>query len=440
MGTRASSGLALRQTLLASVLIQVTLVVTGVVVARALGPEDRGYLGMITVAVLIGWQLGGLGIPYALTYVGGRMPRSLLHVMGLLRPTLLLQTVIATVACGIGLAILTLKTPSYVALGAALAVAATGPIILFRCALGVLQGLRRFTPFNVLRVLPNAIFSVVALLMIASGARDLVLYAGAWAASQVLVVPMALRSAKMAAAEAADPSPGYEAPSRRWILSFGRRALLGGAPPLESYKLDQAAVAIFLSPVVMGYYVVALAFTNLPRFIAQGFGMVATPSVAGRDSHASARRAMWRFFWAAIPAYTAVVAPLWLLAPELVPLFFGSEFAPAVKLMRILLLATLLYCARQVLSDAARGAGYPGAGSVGEMAALISALPLFVVFIPLWHETGVAYALAASSAVALLTVSVRLAFAGPSPPSDWLPSPKALADTRLPEAAQTPVR
>ena len=86
-----------------------------------------------------------------------------------------------------------------------------------------------------------------------------------------------------------------------WILRFGRRSLFGGAPAVEAYRADQAVVALFLPPVALGIYVVALALTNLPRFIARSVGMVATPTVAAGATQEHARRTMWRFCWLAVP-------------------------------------------------------------------------------------------------------------------------------------------
>jgi O-antigen/teichoic acid export membrane protein len=199
-----------------------------------------------------------------------------------------------------------------------------------------------------------------------------------------------------------------EVPSTSWILRFGRRSFIGEGPVVETYRVDQAVVALFLPPVALGFYVVALAFTNLPRFIARSIGSVASPTVASRRTRDNARRTMWRFFWFAVPLYLPVVVGLFVFAPELTRFFFGEEFADAAPITQLLLVATALYCARRVLTDAARGGGYPGLGSVAEIVALVSVIPLFAAFVPVWETRGVAYALIASSAIALGVLLVGL--------------------------------
>jgi O-antigen/teichoic acid export membrane protein len=198
--------------------------------------------------------------------------------------------------------------------------------------------------------------------------------------------------------------------------------MFGSGPPVETYRLDQSVVALFLAPTALGYYVAALAFTNLPRFIAQSFGLVAGPTVARRPTHEAAKRSMWRFFLLSVPCCLVVIVPLWVAAPTLARFLFGPEFSEAGYISRILLGATFLFCARRVLADAAQGAGYPGIGSIAELSSFATAIPLFAVFVPLWGVDGVAYALVLSSAIALAVLIIGLWRAGSTgkPPPAWV--------------------
>ena len=98
-----------------------------------------------------------------------------------------------------------------------------------------------------------------------------------------------------------------------------------------------------------------------------------------------------------------------------------AEFARSAGLTRIMLIGTALFCARRVLADAARGAGYPGIGSVAELVALVSIFPLFAVFIPIWGLDGVAYTIIVSSLISLLVllVGVRRLSASGKVPASW---------------------
>jgi O-antigen/teichoic acid export membrane protein len=416
--------------------LQLALLVSGVVLTRALGPTDRGNMALLILVTAVASQLGGLGIPYALTYASARAPGAAHRSLRLVWRRIGLQAAIAAGAALCVLGLLTIGRPDYVKIGAALTAVAVAATVYERCALGTLQGLGRFLSFNLLRNGSNTIFAAVAAALWLSGEYDFLPYAIAWCVCQAIVAPLALWSARRAAVAAeTDVPPPLSRPA---LLRFGRRSLFGGDPPVETYRLDQAAIAVFLAPAALGFYVAALAFTNLPRFIAQSFSLVATPTVAGRESHRDAVRTMWRFFWLAVPFYVSLAAALWIAAPFLTELFFGSAFSESAGISRILLIATVLYCARRVLSDSARGAGYPGVGSVAEVASFVSVLPLFAVAIPVWGVDGVAYSLVASSTIALavLVIGIRRLTAKGGVPDTWRRSKaEASAEPLLPAGA-----
>lgn len=398
---------ALTGTMLGDVTIQLSVLVTGVIVARALGPVDRGHFAFLTLVASLLWQLCPLGVPFALTYVLARMPTKGLTVVRQLRTSIAVQLIAATVLATIVLAVLTADRPHYVQTGAALVLGVVAPWILFQYCLSILQGLRRFTPFNILRAVPTAAFASIAAALFLTGQTSFTEITLAWVASQVILVPIALRLAWHSVRAAEEPNGGNP-PSRSWVMRFGRRSILGASFPSETYRIDQVVVALVLSPSALGLYVVALAFTRLPRFVARSIGIVANPAVASSSDQDEARKKMWRFVGIVIPACGCVTVLLWLFSPRLVTWFFGAEFSEASSITRLLLIATMFYCARRVLSDGARGAGYPGLATVAELVGLIAQLPLFAVFVPAGETKGVAYALIGSSTIAFAVLAAAL--------------------------------
>lgn len=416
--------------------LQLVLLVSGVVLTRALGPTNRGNMALLILVSAVASQLGGLGIPYALTYAVARVPTAARSTLVLVWRPIAIQALIASAAALCALGPLTIGRPDYVKIGAAATSVAIAATVYERCGLAVLQGLRRFLSFNLFRNASNTLFSTVAAVLWLSGDDHFLPYALAWSVCQTVVAPFAIwfadRSAAAAATGAAPPLP------RRSLLRFGRRSLFGGDPPVETYRIDQGAVAVFLAPASLGFYVAALAFTNLPRFIAQSFSLVATPTVAGQRDHSDAVRMMWRFFWLAVPFYVGLAALLFVAAPVLTNFFFGSAFARSAGISRILLVATVPYCARRVLSDSARGAGYPALGSIAEIVSLATVLPAFAIAIPIWGLDGVAYSLVTSSmaALAVLVLGVRRVTSTGIEPETWLRA-KAEESTKSPLPASS---
>jgi O-antigen/teichoic acid export membrane protein len=194
--------------------------------------------------------------------------------------------------------------------------------------------------------------------------------------------------------------------------------------PLETLRLDQAIIGLFLSPAALGLYVVGVAFTNLPRFVAQSIGVVAYPHVTAQHDAALARRSMWRFLIVSVIVSAAVIVPLEVLAGSVVPIFFGVAFAQAVPIMQILLVSSLFLSARRVLTDTSRGIGQPGIGTAAEIAAWISLVPGIALLAPLYGAVGVALAFTISAAVSLVALIAMVVLRQPATTSVYAAAPE----------------
>src|SRR5439155_20782773 len=126
----------------------------------------------------------------------------------------------------------------------------------------------------------------------------------------------------------------------RSVVSFGLRSLVGSSPPLETFRLDQLLIGLVLSPVALGYYIVALAFTNLTRFIGQSIRMVTYPRVAAADDRSSQLRIIRRDFMLGTAVCGSLTLALIVVVPWLLPFFFGASFEAAGTTSQILLVAT----------------------------------------------------------------------------------------------------
>lgn len=390
---------------------QAVLVVSGVLVARLLGVEDRGHLALLVLIPTVLSQLGGLGLPLAATFHIARAPGTAGAVMRSLSAPALAQAAALTSVHALVLLAVLPGEGSAVQLAGALSLGLVPGLLAYEYGQAFLQGQRRFRAFNVLRLLPQALYSLAVLALFLLGVDSLPVVVSAWALSVgVLGVVAAVIAVRGTPEATADPPPG-----RRRMLGFGLRGILGAASPSESLRIDQAVVGLFLTPAALGLYVVGLALSNLPRFIGQAIGTVAFPQVASQPSPDAARRSMWRLVALAVALSAAVVAALEVLAGRLVPLFFGDEFEDAAPLARILLLAALLLSARRVLTDAARGAGYVSLGNLGEAVSWTVLVPAVAILAPMSGAHGVALALTISAASSLAAMVAAVALRPPRP-------------------------
>jgi O-antigen/teichoic acid export membrane protein/O-antigen ligase len=396
---RSGAGRSVVGSLAASGGLQLIVIVSGVLVARSLGPEDRGYLALVIVISGVFSLAGTLGLPSAVTYYVARDPAQARRIVSSLAWVGVLQVGAVFVLQAAALAAIVASDPPHVQVAAAISLLVPPGVLALSFGIAILQGQRRFTAFNLLRILPSTGYVAGVVIVYVLNATSLVMFMALWAAVNLiggfLALAFAVRGLPMYAGEDSGPS-------REQMVRFGLKALPGTLSPVDSVRLDQAVVGLFLSPVALGLYVAAQAFASLPRVVASTIGMVAYPHVAAELDRDAARRATWKFFFLGLGLSALVVAVLELMVGDLISLFFGEDFTDATAIAQILLLASLFVAGRRVLTDGVTGLGYPGYGTIAEVTSWILLLPGLAILLPWFGAEGVALALAISWGASLL--------------------------------------
>ncbi len=386
---------------------QLFLLVSGLLVARILGVTGRGYLAGLSLWPILLSAFGNLGVPVACTYYLSQQPAQARLIIGEAYRIAIVQIVILTGLLLIILWFWSEGKPSEVKIALYPVLLAIPALVSNQYAWAILQGRKRLTVLNLLRLLPLVLYASGAAFLFFVGEQQLLPVVVVWVSTLVLV---AVASTVIALK---DEQPDWRGSKdiRGQLKTFGLRGHLGAISPVDSLPIDQALVALFLSPTALGLYVTAYAFTNLPRFIAQGAGTVAYPEVASQKDSNVARQLMWRFFWGVSLLNLCVLAALIAMMPLLLPFFFGAEFSPAVPIARILVVGTTFVASRRILVEGLRGLGHPQASTIAE----ISMYPWLVIGGPillLWYGgEGLAAALTGGYALSLLVafiVAIRI--------------------------------
>lgn len=388
--------------LFTAVIGQIAAIVAGVIAARMLGVEDRGWLALLALFPLLLSQAGSLGLPLALSYAvaaQGAHPRRALRTIAFPAALQLGALVLVNLVIVTGLAA---SAPVRVADVAAWSLLGVPAALAQAYGLAVLQGSRRFAALNAFRLMPGLLYAagtVLLLLLVGRGSIGDVL--AVWALTYLGVGMSTLCAALLGrSASVGDTVPTGPLA----LLRFGLRGWPSSIAPIENFRVEQLAVGVLVSPAALGLYVVASAFANLPRLFAQSIGMIAYPDIA-KAPVAGRQQLLLRYMAAAFLVCGSTMALLEYLLPWLVPYFFGEEFLGAVPVARVLLLAAFLFGLRRVLSGAVAGGGRPGDTAISELSAWITlagTLPLSLR----WGAVGVALSVALASAVSLITLVV----------------------------------
>jgi len=382
-----------------SVAAQAALVVSGVIAARALGPHDRGQLALLISIAVAGSFVAGLGIPTAVAFAAARDHGSAGAALHALRWWVAGQAAVLVAVPALA-AWVTAGDAGDRAVALACVPLGAVSLLLVMYGAAVLQGLGRFTAFNVLRLAPIAAYAAGAVVVVAAGWATIAAFLVAWAIGNCAT---AAATALVVARALSHPHDGRV--DARELVRYGLKAQIGTASPLESYQVDQLLVGAVAGPLALGYYVIGSAFTNLPRFIAQSLGMVAFPRVAERFGRGGARAVAVQALFATVLLAGGTVVLLELTMGWLVPFFFGAKFAPSVAIARIMLIGTFCFSMRRVLGDALRGVNKPLPATVAEVLGWAAYGALIVPLATHWGARGGALAIVLSAAISLVFIA-----------------------------------
>jgi len=373
---------------------QLLLLISGPLVARLLGVEGRGYLAAVNVWGVVLTVVGTLGVPAACAYYLSQGKDDAGRILGEAYRLALWQIIVIFPLLALVLGWWGHDKPGDVRLGVYLSLAIVPANLLHQYALAILQGQHRFSALNIARVLPGLLYAVNVAGLYAADERRFPCVVGAWVVSFILA---AVVSTTLALRGRAIDWQGRDCELRKELLLFGLRGHIGMLAPVDGLKLDQIAASILLSPAALGLYVVAYAFTNVPRFVAHSAGLVAYPTVARQTDAKSGYRLASRYFLAITALNVVGATALILLMPVVIPWLFGQAFAASVEISQILIVGATVVASRRILVECLRGLAHPGISTVAEL----SMYP--------WLATGGLYFIMSYGAVGLAT-SVSLGY------------------------------
>jgi len=366
--------------------IQLIQVVIGVILARLLGPEDRGELAAVILWPTLMTTIGSLGLAQAVTYFAARNVR----LEKLIGTTLVLVAAVSVGLIAIGLLVIPLALGGH---GSSVVDTARVFLIFFVplnlvavTMNSILNGIQRFRWFQAIRL----ILILVTLFTLAAFAifEDLSIgyaataYLAGFLVAAVIALAVLLRTT--------GGSVGFERSLVKDLLGYGVRAQFSTSLWSLNERADQLVISIFLSATSLGIYVVAVTMTSLTTLVGFSFGLVAVPLIARLDDFAEKQRVARLVLGATLVASTAVSVPIFVLEPWLIDLLFGEEFSEAAGIGRVLLVAGIVFALNRVFEAVLQALGRPLDASIGEGLALAVTAGGLVALLPLLGIMGAA--------------------------------------------------
>jgi O-antigen/teichoic acid export membrane protein len=380
------------QLLGASYLITLLAMVSGPVVARVLGPTDRGLFASATVYGTVAVQLLNLGVSLAIAHsLTNRLepPERLLGAALRFAAATVLPAFLAA-ALTVGLLLEHLHGwAAIISFG----IVASAPLGVLGLSLqSFLLAASALRPLALLRVAPILSSFIVVMALVATGHLTLESYLA-------LYLSLGLLSA-LAAFVAVGVRPSGHAPLKP-LLRFGLRAYPGSFGNLVNLQLDQALLAALVAPAQLAFYAIAVTISTVPQLIGEAVAARSVSGVAGPDRALEPHKAEGYFRMNVLVCGVAVIGVA-ALAPALIPLVYGDAFAPVVAPLLILLPGALALATANVAGLCLIVLGRPGVTSVAEVAAVA------VTGVGLWLALG-PFGIRGAAAVSSTAYIVRLA-------------------------------
>ncbi len=371
-------------------------IVTGVVSARALGPDGRGELAVMILWPSLIATVVDLGISEAITLRTAKAPDAAFAHFGVGIWIALAGSVIG-VLTGYAATPYLLRADQQQLLTDSYWAQLYIPLsLLANVSLGSLLGLQRFRAVAAVRIGTGTSYLVVMLLVVAAGygsPRTLMLLT---VASRGVPFPLCLPFLVSA-------FRGRGKAKRRELveqLRDGAHQQMAKLAAVLSGAEDRALAALRLSSASIGHWQIASSMTVVMPFISQALSqqLYAVVATGTSDQAKLTQRAYMRSI-----ALTGAVAALAVpILPLAIPLVYGQDFSLAVAPATIVTFAAVFGAGAMTLSAGARGAQRTGICVASEVAGIAAMGAIGWVLAQRYGGIGLAIAYLAGRMVSLL--------------------------------------
>jgi O-antigen/teichoic acid export membrane protein len=395
--------------------------VSGVIIARALGPDGRGIsVALVTVAQLVGF-LFAAGVAQSLSYFIARRPDD--------GPTLLttwMLMLIPLTALAIGISQLLLPTIFGADDGQAVDL---GRWFMFTIVLvvglelnyGLLLGAHDFFVYNALRFVQPLLMTLSFAVLWAVGELTLEGALIAPTAASALVLAIGLgRSVQRIGIGRVDLQLGKE------TLWFGVRGQGSIVASNVTARLDVAMLPAFVSAANVGLYSVATNISLIVYQLSNTFAGLVIPAAAS-DTERSRVKVIGSL-WASLAIAAVVAVGLAVFARPLLGLVYGDRFRDAAEPLLLLLPGAVLFAGSAILGAGVYAAGRPFTATVAQLVGMVVTIAGLSAFLSTGGITAAALVSTGSYTTVFLAMLIAYQRVTNTPWRAFLPSPRRVRE------------
>lgn len=317
---------------------------SSIILARWLGPEDRGLYGIIlTTGILLADFVGASAIVPAISYLSGKQLYPMFTIAG---HTILITFTSIAFLCTIFLiipeSIIHVLDPRLGRLEAFVAIAWASQLLMNNMLLGILTGLNRIRTLTLIttsNVGLALIFQVVLLVFLDAGLQGAIV--------QVMLILVWVLILFMFFQRQLDARLTIHRDVLWSITSYTGKNYLNYVGSQILARADIYFITIFVGPAAAGIYIIARGLAEIVSIIDLPITQAVLPQIIASDSDEAAILTGQAFafsFWGSTALAVLGASTSFIF----IPLLYGSEFADSVGVYIILLIGSVALSSRTI--------------------------------------------------------------------------------------------
>ncbi|MFQ5823062.1 MAG: oligosaccharide flippase family protein [bacterium] len=365
-------------------------IVTGLLLARILGPEGRGEYALLVIVPTMAGIFCNMGIGTSNVYFVGSRKIKLDKIISN-------SLTIALIIGGITILILNfLATEITIKIFKGirtdyfrLAIISIPFLLLYIFLMSVIHGRRDFVRYNILNVLRPVTFILIFVLCYLIFKFKVLAGIIAWDFAAIIAAIGSIFFVKNLTSLRLKLKIDFEA--LKQILKYGSKVYLGEVVTFLNYRLNIMFIGFFLNPTQVGYFAIVIVIAESLWFMSASVGVVMFPTVASMDKNKAAEimpKVVRNIFFVT----TLMVLALSSIDRYIISLTFGEAFLPALKPLRLLYPGIAVFSVMKIISSYILGQGKPNVTMNISIVGLIINIALNIMLIPVWGINGAAFA------------------------------------------------
>jgi antigen flippase len=362
-------------------------VVTSLVGARALGPEGRGDLLIITLWPLVTSLLAELGLPNAYRYWIAKEPA---RASSLFSNAIIYTIVASTLSITLAyIAVPHLVSQPGVGITLVHIYLLNIPAVIFLDLMrGLLEGSRRFGWAGAARLIFFGIQASGFAILWFSNRLTVATAAYTMMFAQVISMTLAL----VAVWRQLRPRWKPSWTEFRTSMNYGVRDYAGGLADYATLRMDQIMLSAMATNGAIGLYVMAVRLSEVTALAGSALADALMPEVAASTAAERSESLLGRTLRLTIYFNLLLLLPLWWAAPRILRILFGESFVPATGAFRWLLVAAVVWSAAAIVTRGLQGFGYPGLTTIARFLSAAVTVPALLILLPRYGIAGAAMA------------------------------------------------